>query len=253
MRSMTGFGSGSREGPAGTVSVELRSVNHRSLKVSLRLPAALLGREADLEARVRAAVSRGAVSGTFRIERTGAPTGPLVDEALARRYAEALADLASRLGLPGQPDLGMLVALPGVVVPAADSGESDEALARAAEAALDGALEGLAASREREGAALGKDFEKRLRGVEKALGRVAKRAPRAAAAARERWRRRLDEVLAGHPEDAVREAAAREAALQAERADIAEEITRLRHHVDAFRACAKGDGEAGRRLDFLLQ
>ena len=253
MRSMTGFGAGSREGPAGAVAVELRSVNHRSLKVSLRLPAALQGREPDLEGRVREAVLRGSVFGTFRLEGPKVPTGPLVDEALARRYAEALADLAARLGLPGQPDLAMLVSLPGVIAPAADFAENDEALGRAADAALGDALEALAKSRDAEGASLRKDFEKRLKSVEKALGRVARRAPKAAAAARDRWRRRLDEVLAGHPGDQVRDAAAREAALQAERADVAEELTRLRHHLDAFRATAKAGGEAGRRLDFLLQ
>jgi uncharacterized protein (TIGR00255 family) len=250
---MTGFGTGAHEGPAGAVSVELRSFNHRSLKVTLRVPPALQGFEPDLEGRVRESLSRGAVSGTFRLSRPGGPAGPLVDEVLARRYAEALADLASRLGLPGQPDLPLVASLPGVVAPAAEAEGLDEDLRRSAEAALDAALRDLAASRAREGAALRKDFERRLRAVERSLGLVAKRAPKAAAAARDRWRRRLDEVLEGHPEEALRDAAAREAALQAERADVAEEVTRLRHHLAAFRASAGGDGEAGRRLDFLLQ
>jgi len=253
MRSMTGFGTGAHEGPAGSVAVEVRSFNHRSLKVSLRLPPALQGWEPELEGRVREALSRGSVTGTFRVSRPAAGAAPVVDRALARRYAEALADLATELGVPGQPDLGLLAALPGVVAPAADAAERDAELGRCAESALDAALEELAASRGREGAALRKDFDRRLRAVEKSLATVAKRAPRAAVEARARWRRRLDEVLAGHPGKDLRDAAAKEAALQSERADVAEEVTRLRHHLDAFRSASGAEGEAGRRLDFLLQ
>ena len=109
------------------------------------------------------------------------------------------------------------------------------------------------ASRAREGTALHRDFLLRVKRIEAALKRVRARAPKQAAAARERLSKRLREALDGHPEGALRDSVAREIALMAERADVTEEATRLRHHVDAFREAAGGRGESGRRLDFLLQ
>ncbi|NUN53413.1 MAG: PQQ-dependent sugar dehydrogenase, partial [Planctomycetaceae bacterium] len=140
MRSMTGFGSATREGPAGSVSCELRSFNHRQLKVSLRLPPSLSGWEADLEARLRASLARGSVFGTLRTGRPKASTSSLVDTALARQYASSLADLAAELGLPGEPDLALLASLPGVVVTSPVGEKADDALGETAEEALDAAL-----------------------------------------------------------------------------------------------------------------
>jgi uncharacterized protein (TIGR00255 family) len=252
MRSMTGFGSATREGPAGSVSCELRSFNHRQLKVSLRLPPSLSGWEADLEARLRAALARGSVYGTLRTGRPKASTASLVDTALARQYASSLADLAGELGLPGEPDLGLIASLPGVVVTAPVGEKGDDALGETAEEALDAALADLAASRASEGKALRKDFETRLRRLAKGVAAVRRRAPKAAAEARDRLRGRLEEVLEGK-EAPLREAVAREVVLLADRGDVTEEVTRLDAHLAAFREAADGEGEIGRRLDFLLQ
>jgi uncharacterized protein (TIGR00255 family) len=250
---MTGFGKGTREGPAGSVACELRSFNHRTLKVTLRLPPALAGFESDLEGRVRESLSRGAVFGTLRSGRPKVGTGPLVDEALARRYAEALAELGSDLGIPGQPDLALLAGLPGVIQTAPTGEERAEELGATAEEAIDAALKDLGASRSREGAALHRDFTLRTKRVESALRKVRARAPRMAAASRERLGKRLREALPGHPDAALRDAVAREVAVMAERGDVTEEVTRLQHHIDAFRSAAAARGEVGRRLDFLLQ
>jgi uncharacterized protein (TIGR00255 family) len=253
MRSMTGFGKSTREGPAGSVACELRSFNHRQLKVSLRVPPALAGWESDFEARVRDGLSRGAVFGTLRSGRPKAGTGPLVDEGLARRYAEALAELGADLGIPGEPDLALLASLPGVVVAAPAGEERAEELGGTAGEALEAALKDLAASRAREGTALHRDFSLRIRRVEAALRKVSRRVPRLAGAARERLGKRLRESLAGHPEASLRDAVAREIAVMAERGDVTEELTRLEHHIGSFRAAAAAKGEVGRRLDFLLQ
>jgi len=253
VRSMTGFGKATREGPAGSVAAEVRSFNHRTLKITLRLPPALAGFESDLESRVRESLSRGAVFGTLRCGRPKAATGPLLDEALARRYAEALAELGAQLGLPGQPDIAMVAGLPGVILSAPTGEERAEELGGTAEEALDAALEDLGASRSREGAALHRDFTSRTKRIAAALRKVSARAPKLKAAARERLGRRLREALPGTGDPSLRDAVAREVAMMAERGDIAEELTRLQHHLGAFRDAAAGKGEVGRRLDFLLQ
>ena len=252
MKSMTGFGTATREGPAGSVSCELRSFNHRQLKVSLRIPPSLSAREADLEARVRAVLARGSVNGILRVERAAQAEGTLVDMDLARKYAGDLAGMASELGLPGQPDLALVASLPGVVMTTPVGEEGEEALGVTAAEALDAALKDLDASRAAEGKTLRKDFETRLRRIGKGLEKGRRRAAAAAAAAKERLRKRLDEVLEGR-ESALRDAVAREVVLLADRGDVTEEVTRLKTHLGAFRDACDGEGETGRRLDFLLQ
>ncbi len=253
MRSMTGFGSAVAEGPSGTVRAEVRSVNHRNLKVSLRLPSALASREPDLEGCIRERVARGSLQADLALERRTAPTGPLVDAALARAYVDRLSALGAELGLPGEPDLALVASLPGVVVGAAPGAAEVDALGRTAEEALRAALDALDASRAREGKALLADMEKRIGRVSKALARVQRRAPRVLTEARRRLARRVAEVLRDQPAAAAGEALAREAVLLAQRSDVTEEVTRLRTHVESFLSTARGEGEIGRRLDFLLQ
>lgn len=253
MRSMTGFGSAAREGPGGSVSVELRSVNSRSLKVALRLPPALAGKDGDLEAVVRESVTRGSVQANVRVAASSAPARAPVDLALARAYAESLAELGRDLGIPGEPDLALVAGLPGVLPLDPWGGESAEALGETAVAALREALEGLRASRDAEGKALLRDFLARAARLERSLGRVRRRAPAVVREARARLLRRVRDALRESPAAGLRDAVAREVALLAERTDVSEEVTRLREHLRAFRAAARGDGEVGRRLDFLLQ
>ncbi len=253
MRSMTGFGAATREGPAGSVSVEVRSVNNRSLKVAFRLPSALAGRDGDLEAVVRESVSRGTVQAAVRIAAAAEPARAPVDIPLARAYAEALAEMARDLGLPGEPDLRLVAGLPGVLPLDPRAGEASEALFETVAAALRAALEGLRASRDAEGKALLRDFLARVKRVERSLGRVRRRAPRVVEEARRRLLRRVREALQRPPGDSLRDAVAREAALLAERMDVSEEVTRLLTHLRTFRTAARGGGEVGRRLDFLLQ
>jgi uncharacterized protein (TIGR00255 family) len=254
MRSMTGFGSSTLEAPSGTFAWEIRSVNHRTLKVSLRLPPALLGREPEFEAVVQEALGRGAVHATLRLRRASPAPESLVDTTLARAYAEALAELSRELGVPGDPDLRLIAALPGVLrVGGTSTAEDSEAMAKAAAEGLRAALASLTTSRTKEGATLRRDFEARLRRVAAALSKIGKRAPKIADAARRRLAKRLKDLLEEHPGQALEEAVAREVVLLAQRADIAEEATRLGTHLGAFRAAMAAGDEVGRRLDFLLQ
>jgi uncharacterized protein (TIGR00255 family) len=254
VRSMTGFGIATLEAPSGSLAWEIRSVNHRTLKVSLRLPGALAGREPEFEAVVQEGLARGAVHGALRLRRTAPGTEALVDTDLARAYAEALAEAGRALGIAGDPDLRLLATLPGVLRTGGNTtAEENEALARSAAECLRAALSSLQESRTAEGATLRKDFDARLKRVEKALGKIGKRAPRVAAEARRRLDRRLKELLRDHPGKDLAGAVSREVVLLAERSDIAEEATRLRSHLAAFRTAMDSGAEVGRRLDFLLQ
>ncbi len=254
---MTGMGAAARTAGGLSADVEIRSVNQRFLKVQLRLPAVLEAVEPEMEARVRGRVRRGAVTVTVRV--AGVTEAPFaVSEAGVRAHLEGVRAVAERLGIRMEADRQLLetvIRLPGAVE-SAETGEAmSEPLRSLVLEACDGALEQLDAMRSREGASLGGELL-RLSGEARRLSRtVADRAPDVVRGHRARLAERVNALLAeGAARTAVTEAdLAREVALFADRADITEELHRLGCHLDRLEETVRGEGEAGRRLEFLLQ
>jgi uncharacterized protein (TIGR00255 family) len=175
---------------------------------------------------------------------------PRVDVALAEAYARVYGELQARLGLSEPLRLADIAAAEGVI--RLDERETDlEAARTAAEKALGSALEALLAMREREGQALATDLEARLATVLTLVGQVEVLAPQAVEHHRVRLAERVRELTQGMPLDPGR--LAQEVALLADRSDVAEEITRLRSHVDQARLLLAGKEPSGRKLDFLVQ
>jgi len=240
MRSMTGHGRGAAAG----VVVEVRAVNHRHLDIKLRAPvdAAI---EAAVIAQVRGALERGAV--TVAVERgAGASGGGRIDPERARAAHAELDELARALGLAA-PTLALVLGQPGVV-----RGVAGEPLDEAAVAgALAEALMALTAMRAQEGAALATELHARFA----AIGVLVERIDAGASDAPARLRQRLEERIAraGVALDPAR--LAQEAAMLADRADVTEELVRLRSHLVQLAALVTVEAPAavGRRLDFLIQ
>jgi len=251
--SMTGFGRAEFELAGAAFQVEVRSVNHRHLDLQVRLPRTLLRHETELRRRLQGRFARGKVEVTVS-GRAGAPLETLrVDAEAAARYVAAARELATRHGLAGELDAGRLLSLPGVArLAEPELPESDlaAALAGAAERAADAAL----AMRREEGAALARELEARLARVDALVDQVAARADAVQAAARERLRKRAEQLAAelGQRDDAR---LAQELVWAADRLDVTEEQVRLRSHAVQFRAALAGsdEGGVGRRLEFLLQ
>ncbi|MBI5494431.1 MAG: YicC family protein [Deltaproteobacteria bacterium] len=248
---MTGLGRG--QGAAGVFAflAEVRTVNHKYLDVRVRLPAGLPALEVRAAARVRSALSRGRVEVSVV---SGPDAAPLVrarvDLALARALVEGMRELGRTLGVPGELTLSDLAAMHDTLVtpePVAD----DDACWPAMEAALDAALLDLQRMRTREGEALRLDLEGRVTQLEALCARVAARAPSSVADWQARVRARVLELAGTAGMDPAR--LAQECALLAERADVAEELSRLRAHFSHFRSLAAGQEPAGRKLDFLCQ
>lgn len=252
LRSMTGFGAASGEACGGlALRLELRSVNHRHLSVKLRLPEALAGLEAELEARVRAACERGAVSLHLALEHTGGAGGARVDHELARRYRRDLEALARELGLEPDLSLAALVGLPGVL--AAGPPELDlNAVRAAALEFLDQAIERMLAMRAAEGQALAADLRKQAQALAQLAGRIEKRMPRVVRAHRTALERRVQALLGGAAAVSGSDLA-REVALLADKLDVSEELTRLGSHLEQLEGFLKKGGRVGRQLDFLVQ
>jgi len=253
IRSMSGYGRGGAEGDTVRVSFEVRSVNHRFCRVSLHLPGELAFLESEVRQVVRERVERGKVDVSATVTGPGGAPSVQVDRDLAESYRNELRDLADELGLFGDLDLVTLAGLPGVLAaqtsPQLDP-ERDEPVVREA---LEAALDALDEMRQAEGRHLGEDVEERLARIDEladAITEVAAEVPK-------RYRDQLHERIQSLCEDMEGEVdqgrLAQEVAHYADRADINEELVRVRSHVAKARELLATDGAVGRSLEFLLQ
>lgn len=246
--SMTGFAAASAEVPGAALVAELRSVNHRYLDLSLRLPDELRALEPSLRERMAAQLKRGKVELRLALNRStpGGSTRLAVDSDRVKALSAAAAEVA-RL-VPGATPMSVNEVLrwPGVLTePSADPDE----LAARAHALVDEVLGELAASRAREGAKLAGILSARCDEIAAQVERVAPRIPAAHAAWTEKLNARLREAGL-HPDE---ERMKQEFALFATKVDVDEELERLGAHVAEFRRVLATGGAAGKRLDFLAQ
>lgn len=253
IRSMTGYGRAEAAGARAVVSVECRSVNHRHLDVSLKLPRVLTGFEPDARRLVQSAVQRGRVDVSVALAPVeGVVLNPFtVNLAQAREYSEAARRLADALELPDGPTLGWLIAQPDVLSREEQPALSAEEMWPLLERALTGALAELVSRRASEGRALARELETLGGGLAAHVETVAQRAPAAVARRASRLRERMQAMLGDAALDESRLAA--EAAVWADKTDISEELARLRAHLAQLAALLAEGGPVGRTLDFLIQ
>ena len=251
LRSMTGFGSAASETGGTSLRVEVRSVNHRHLVVKLRLPEEFQALEPEVEERVRAQCERGTVSVSLSHERTGGAAPARLDHELARRYARELTTLAGELGVPATLSLDTLVTLPGVLADSTASGDGDGTRAAALEL-VDQALARMLEMRAAEGAALAADLRKNAGELEKLAARIQKRMPTIVRGHRTQLAKRVQALLGGKVPVTSADLA-REVALQADKLDVSEELTRLASHLGQLERFVARGGRTGRQLDFLVQ
>ena len=253
LASMTGFARSA--GASGSMSWawELRSVNGRGLDVRLRLPNGLDALEAGLREAAGKVLKRGNVTANLTVARQEAPKLTPDPAALEQVLALAL-DLAKRIPGAEPPRAEALLALPGVLRPAAavEDESAVEAQAAAVRAGFAEALAGLVESRNAEGARLGVILTGQIDEIAALRTQAAEEAAGQPAAQRARMLDSLRDLLRdqpGLPEERI----AQEVALLASRSDVREELDRLDSHIDAARALLTEAAGVGRRLDFLVQ
>ncbi len=251
VRSMTGFGRGRHVDADVEVITEVRSVNHRFLDISLRVPRTYSCFEPQIRRIVSERIQRGKIDLT--ITRAGSRGGlmdVMLDYNLAGRYHTCLVELKEKLGLAGAITVSDILALKEVVVPT----EREEAVEQEwplVERSLFKALDALDEARTTEGASLWRDIEARLLAIGETVLVVRPIVDQVSALAKERLAKRVVELTGGMELDQDR--LLQEVALIADRADVTEELTRLESHVDQFRSCGNQGSPLGRKLDFLLQ
>ena len=250
LKSMTGYGQGTASGANFTVTVDLRSVNNRNLDIHWRAPQDLASLEIPLKKMIQAAVSRGRVDVTINFAQTADVVYEL-NRPLIRGYLEALRTMRDEFGLAGEADLATITRLPNVLSASTSSNTLNAAVVEGVEAALTHALAALVAMRAVEGHELQKEMFTRVERIEKNVALIESGSTGLIDAYRDKLRKRIEELLEKTSLDETR--LAQEVAYLAERSDISEEIARLKSHLAQLRELLSGDGEIGKKLDFLLQ
>jgi uncharacterized protein (TIGR00255 family) len=251
INSMTGFGAA--DGLVGTasVSVEVRSVNHRFFTPTIKIPSEFGKWEPDIREILRKRLQRGHVTLFARIGSDAVDATPLIDENRLAAYLAELKGVQQRHGIAGELDIATILRLPNLFGSA--GGETDIGSADELSAVVSKAVSELLRMRQAEGAHLGRYLEERLAELGKILARIEERAPKRLAEQHAKLRENVAQLLADRPLDDGR--VAQEVAILAEKLDVAEELDRFNGHIAAFgETIRSGKSEpVGKRLGFLLQ
>ena len=249
---MTGFGRGTVAEKNFSVTVELKTVNNRFLDVSLRLSNEMQPLEGELKRLISGRLSRGRVDVNLQYERTEEINYEL-NRPMIVGYLAAMKMMQDEFGLAGEPDLNVVAKLPNVMTPKKD--DLSEAFAFGVAAAATTAIEDLEKMRQSEGDMLKAELEARLDTIEQLLPAVESESVSISEEYRQRLTKRIGDMLAKSESQIEIDQGrlAQEIAYLADRADISEEIARLRTHIEHFRAIMDEEKEVGKRLDFLTQ
>lgn len=259
IRSMTGFGDAAAQTDGISYSVDIRSLNNRYFKGTLRLPDAISGLEAEIETLLRKKLNRGSITLVLNRRTADAQAIHRVNDAALLNYVDHLETIHKKVDPTGDHkiniDLTALLALPGVLQPAHDHAE---VLAKARPTVLklvEQAADRLLSMRVTEGQTLEDDLANQRKTISERLKLVAERAPIVVEEYHTRLRTRIDELMSRAQLKMAEPDLIREVAIFAERSDISEEVSRLTGHLEQFEQIVHADkGEpAGRTLDFLTQ
>jgi uncharacterized protein (TIGR00255 family) len=249
---MTGFGRGAVMEKNFSASVELKTVNNRFLDVSLRLSSEMQPLETEIKRIISSRLSRGRVDVNLQYERSDEIHYEL-NRPMITGYLSAMKKMQDEFSLAGEPDLNAIARLPNVLLPRKD--DIGEEFAFGVAAAISAALEDLEKMRSSEGEMLKTELSGRLNEIERRLPSIEEESANIAEEYRQRLTKRISEMLAKTDSQIELDQGrlAQEIAYLSDRADISEEITRLKTHIEHFRTIMNEDKEVGKRLDFLTQ
>lgn len=251
--SMTGFGEARYQSDSLTIAIELRAINNRYFKVSLRAPEPYNLLEPEIERVLRAGLRRGTVQVQMQVRRQAQPGDYRLNEVALRAYCDQMRKLLQTLGSPGDVRPGDFLSLPGVVVEPELTQRDSSSDWTTVEPVLTAALAKLQVMRRDEGQAMEKELLRLCGEIGQHLESIRGRAPQVVEAFREKLHERVRNLLAQHDIDLDRSDLIKEVAVFAERSDIAEEIVRLGSHLRQFHDIVHEPESTGRKLDFLIQ
>jgi len=248
IRSMTGFAQvkGQVNGQI-SFTLSLKSVNHRFLDLHFRMPSETDSLEMKLRRLLKEKVARGHVELSLSIDRGGAE-GIGLNRELVAGYIKAFRAAAAEFGLTSEPDLNVILRIPGAMD--GSTGAAEGELENAVLDKIEEALKRLNEMREEEGRGIERELRERMDHIHKASVGVEKHRHAILQGYVERLRARMQELIGAQVDP---ERLLQEAALLVDRSDIQEELVRLQTHVRHFVGLLDEKGEVGKKLDFLLQ
>ena len=245
-RSMTAYARITEENSWGSITCELRSVNHRFLEVGFRMPDVLRESETALRDMTRKKLTRGKIDCSVQIAFNHSDAGSTLDLEVVQSHIEIAQAIANKLSDAAPISAVDIMQLPGVIKDASiEVSQVNKAGKKAFDLALDQMLEG----REREGAKLAKMVGQRLAGIESQIAIVRENLPEILQQQRTRLHEKLNELKEQMDEQRLEQ----EMVIIANRADVDEELDRLEAHISEIRLALKSKESIGRRLDFLMQ
>lgn len=251
--SMTGFGEAHRQTDGVAVVVEVRTINNRYFKLTLKCGEGYSLLEPDIEGVIRQQIRRGTVQVMLRVDRVRGSEDYQLNQAVLSNYRRQIEQLSERWQIGELVPLAQLLLLPGVVIENPTSPAEAEEEWPLVREALVAAMENLAHMRAEEGRAMAADLRANCQAIVAELKQIEERAPLVVEAYRSRLADRLQSTLAEfavtlNPADLIKEVG-----LFAERSDISEEIVRLRSHLEQFDSIMELPESSGRKLEFLTQ
>jgi uncharacterized protein (TIGR00255 family) len=251
--SMTGYADAHWHDDTLQVGVELRALNNRYLKITLRAgePYHLL--EPEVEKVVRRFVRRGTLQIHLRCHRQPNPQDFQINAVALRSYLLQLRELSADLGAQQGPVFSQLLMLPGVVPEPGSDASHLERDWPSIEKVLVQALEKLQTMRQEEGRAMAQELLSLRDGIGRHLAAIRERTPQVVTAYRDRLLERVRQLLGELDVKLDRSDLIKEVSVFAERSDVAEEVVRLASHLDQFQEFLREDESAGRKLEFLTQ
>lgn len=251
MHSMTGYGKGVSKRDGKTITIEIKTINHRFLDCNIKLPRNFLFVEDRVKKAVSSAISRGHVDLYLTYEQSSTDEGAYtVDLELANNYLTAVRQLENGTGLANDVTLSTLLRV-GDIVTRQQSVEDEDLLAEMTLEAASEALVNLKVMREKEGQSQKADIASKLGTIEACLDRIKEFAPKVVEDYRALLNARIAEVV--EPSLVDKQRLATEVALYADHCAIDEEITRLSTHISNMRSLLEATEPVGRKMDFLVQ
>lgn len=250
---MTGFGRVEAVTAGKRMQVEMKSLNHRYLEISLRMPATLFPLETEIKKKIGERFFRGKIEVSIRMDNEANQDGTqalMLNLPLVRQYYSLLSQIKEELQLPDEVTLSMMSGFRDLYMPK-EVEEDVAVLWKGLEEILAEAMDKLTDMRTTEGGALGRDLACRMDKIQKLLQIIALRAPEVVVEYRQRLSDRVRDLTQGMVIDEGR--IHQEVAILAEKSDITEEVVRLESHIDQFMELLAGEEAIGRKVDFLIQ
>lgn len=248
--SMTGFGQGEASNRFGRVSVEIRTVNHRFLDLSIKTPKVLAHREHDVKELIKHQIRRGRVTVSITTDGDQPEYDVSINVPLMSQYVQQLRAFARKHKVPGDVDINTLAALPEVFH-LEERERNGEKLWPLVKRSLKQAVDACAAMRRLEGRTLETDLRARITAINALIRKVERRAPKVVAHHNAVLKERLDKVMRGAAVE--RDRWMTEVAILADRLDFTEEVIRLKSHMSQIQACLDKGGAVSKKLTYLLQ